>query len=74
MLGMSGFKTKRELRGALGITIGNVPCAGPHFVETGIFGQEFTGDGEYLVVGPSLEERKWFASVTVRGGIITRVT
>ena len=65
MLGAS-YKTKKACREA----IGNVP----RFIETSMFGVEFTGDGKYTVVGPSPTLRKWFAQVTIVNGVITKVT
>ena len=46
----------------------------PDFIETSMFGPQYKGDGTYTVVRPSPYDRKWFATVTVRGGLITRVT
>jgi len=65
MLGAS-YKTKKACRES----IGNAP----RFIETSIFGVEFTGDGKYTVVGPSPTQRKWYAQVTVSSGVITKVT
>jgi len=43
-------------------------------IETSMFGAEYTGDGEYPVVGPDpYTNRKWFASVTVKNGLIAKV-
>ena len=67
MLGISGFKTKKELKESVGTF--------PHFIETSIFGLQYTGkDGDYAVVGPDPYIRKWFARVTVTDGIITKVS
>lgn len=41
--------------------------------ETSIFGDEYKGDGDYPVVGPSPTNRKWFAMVTVIDGKIAKV-
>lgn len=38
-----------------------------------MFGAEFKGDGEYTVVGPEPYDRRWYATVTVTTGLITRV-
>jgi len=65
MLGAS-YKTKKACRES----IGNAP----RFIETSMFGVEFTGDGKYTVVGPSPTQRKWYAQVTVSSGVITKVT
>ena len=43
-------------------------------VETSMFGKEYKGDGEYAVVGPDpYRNRKWFALVTVKEGLIIKV-
>ena len=65
MLGAS-YKTKKACKESIG--------QAPRFVETSVFGDEFTGDGKYTVVGPSPYQRKWFAQVTVTKGVITKVT
>lgn len=65
MMGISGFTSKKELKEAVGQR--------PHFIETSIFGQEFRGDGSYVVVGPTPYTRKWYATVTVSDGMIERV-
>ena len=43
------------------------------FMETSAFGPEYSGDGTYSVVGPSPENRKWYAEVTVVNGLISKV-
>ena len=44
------------------------------FIETSMFGEEYTPDGTFCVVGPCpYTNRKWFASVTLANGLITRV-
>lgn len=43
-------------------------------IETSMFGNEYTGDGKYTVVGPCpYTKRNWFAEVKVVGGLITQV-
>lgn len=66
MMGIGGFKTKKELKAAIGST--------PDFIETSLFGREFKGDGSYTVVGPDPYVRKWYATVTVIDGLISKVT
>lgn len=66
MMSISGHATKKSLKSA----IGERPC----FVETSMFGNEFKGDGEYTIVGPSPYDRKWYATVTVRDGLISKVS
>ena len=65
MMGIDGFKTKKELKAAIGER--------PNFIETSMFGPEYKGDGVYNVGGPSPYKRVWYATVTVRGGIIAAV-
>ena len=65
MMGIRGFKTKKELKAATGKI--------PSFIETSLFGNEFSGDGSYTIVGPDPYERKWYATVTVKGGKIAKV-
>ena len=66
MMGISGFKTKKELKNAIGTK--------PDFIETSWFGLEYKGDGKYAVVGPDPMIRKWFAEITVVNGLIGKVT
>jgi hypothetical protein len=68
MMGASAsrrFATKKALKGAIGEP--------PDFEETSMFGAEFKGDGKYTVVGPEPYDRRWYATVTVTNGLITRV-
>ena len=65
MMSIVGFKTKKELKAAIGKE--------PDFVETSMFGNEYHGDGKYTIVGPSPQVRKWYATVTVKDGLISKV-
>ncbi len=65
MMGIAGFKTKKELQAAVGET--------PNFIETSWHGSEFKGDGRYTVVGPSPYKRKWWATIEVKNGLIAAV-
>ena len=66
MMGIAGFKTKKELKAAVGET--------PSFIETSFFGAEFKGDGSYSVVGPDpYTARNWYATVVVKDGKIAKV-
>lgn len=67
MMGISGYKTKKQLKEE---GIGKTPS----FIETSIFGAEYKGDGQYTIVGPDPYARKWFATVTVKDGKIAKVT
>ncbi len=45
------------------------------FVETSMFGQEYEANGSFCVVGPCAHtNRKWYAEVTMREGLIHKVT
>ena len=58
--------TKKELKTMIG-----EPFAP---IETSMFGNEYKGDGDYAVVGPDpYNNRKWFARVWVKEGVITKV-
>ena len=65
MMGIEGFKTKKELKAAIGTR--------PNFIETSFFGDEYKGDGKYAVVGPHPTVRKWFAELTIVDGRIQKV-
>jgi len=68
MLGVTGFKTKKELKTAVGTPFVNIA------VETSMFGPEYRGDGEYAVVGPcAYTKRSWYATVTVVDGKVAKV-
>jgi hypothetical protein len=61
----AGFLTKKGLKEAVGQS--------PRFVETSVFGPEYKGDGKYNVVGPHPHVRKWYATVTIKNGLIVAV-
>jgi hypothetical protein len=65
MMGAS-YKSKKELKAAIGQTL--------RYVETSMFGEEYRADGKFCVVGPSPYIRKWFAEVTMKGGLISKVS
>ena len=65
MMGAS-YKTKKQLKENIGKPL--------RYVETSMFGVEYNPNGTFCVVGPSPYERKWFASVTMKNGIINRVS
>lgn len=66
MLGATGYKTKKDLKESIGKKL--------TYVETSSFGTEFKSDGLVTIVGPNAyNSRKWFATVTLENGIITRV-
>jgi len=65
MMGAS-YKTKKSLKENIGKPL--------RYVETSMFGAEYVENGKFCVVGPSPYERKWFATVTMVDGLISKVT
>ena len=66
MLGVTGYKTKKDLKSAIGQPF--------HFVETSMFGSEFKPDGRNVVVGPdAYNKRSWYATVDCKNGLIVKV-
>jgi hypothetical protein len=61
----ANYKTKKDLKAAIGQPL--------RYEETSFFGPEFKENGSFSVVGPSPNQRKWFARVTMTGGIISKV-
>lgn len=59
------YKTKKELKASIGKPL--------NYEETSIFGEEYKANGSFAVVGPSPLVRKWYASVTMKDGLITKV-
>ena len=59
------YKTKKELKACVGQSL--------KYTETSMFGPEFQPNGEFCVAdsGPS---RKWFATVTMKDGLIAKVS
>lgn len=66
MLAARGYKTKKELKLAIGAEL--------RYTETSMFGEEYKATGKFAVVGPSAYERKWFAEVTMLDGLIVKVS
>lgn len=64
MLGAS-YKTKKLLKESVGKPL--------RYVETSAFGSEYTPDGTFCVVGPSPYDRRWYAQITMEGGLIKKV-
>jgi hypothetical protein len=62
----ANYKTKKELKLAIGEPL--------DYVETSMFGAEYRDNGTFCVVGPSPNVRKWFASVTMKDGLIAKVS
>jgi len=66
-MGVSGYKTKKELKAEIGKPL--------RYVETSAFGEEYKATGSFCVVGPcAYTNRKWFATVTMHEGLIQKVT
>lgn len=61
------YKTKKALKEAVGSPL--------RYVETSLFGEEFTAPGRNYVVGPdAYTDRRWYAEVEVDAdGIILKV-
>lgn len=59
------YPTKKAMKESIGKPL--------RYIETSFFGDEYHGDGEYTVVGPSPYERKWYGTVTVKDGLISKV-
>lgn len=62
----ANYKTKKELKAAIGQDL--------RYEETSAFGPEYKENGTFCVVGPSPYRRKWFASVTMVAGKISKVS
>ena len=60
------YKTKKQLKESIGERL--------RYVETSMFGNEYRPNGKFAVVGPDPLLRKWFAEVTMRDGLIEKVT
>jgi hypothetical protein len=65
MMGAS-YPTKKALKESIGKPL--------HYVETSIFGSEYKANGKFCVVGPSPTNRKWYAEVTMKDGLIQKVS
>ena len=61
----ASYPTKKNMREHIGQPL--------RYVETSLFGEEYHGDGQYVVVGPAPYVRKWYAQVTVKNGVIAKV-
>ena len=62
----ASYKTKKALKESIGKEL--------RYVETSMFGEEYRANGTFAVVGPSACDRKWYASVTMRDGLIAKVS
>jgi len=67
MMGVSGYKTKNDLKAAVGKPL--------NYVETTMFKPEYTPNGKFCVVGPcAYTNRKWYAEVTMINGLVAKVS
>lgn len=60
------YASKKELKLAVGQSL--------RYIETSMFGPEYKSTGTFCVVGPCpYTNRKWYATVTMRDGLIASV-
>ena len=59
------YKTKKSLTESVGKRL--------KYQETSLFGEEFKENGSFCVVGPSAYQRKWYAEVVMKEGLIAKV-
>lgn len=63
----ASYKTKKELKGSIGNDL--------RYIETSMFGPEYTDNGQFCVVGPDpYTKRTWYAQVTMLNGKISKVS
>ena len=60
----ANYRTKKALKASIGRPL--------NYEETSLFGPEYKDTGTFYVVGP--RERKWFAEVTMKDGLIVKVS
>jgi hypothetical protein len=60
------YKTKKDLKAAVGQSL--------RYQETSMFGPEYKENGVLYVVGPAPLQRKWYAQVTMKDGLIAKVS
>lgn len=60
------YKTKALLKAAVGKPL--------RFQETSMFGPEYSDNGKFAVVGPGAYDRKWYATVIMKNGLIEKVS
>jgi hypothetical protein len=63
---VANYPFKKSLKSSIGEPL--------RYEETSLFGEEYRDDGYFTVVGPTAYERKWFASVIMKDGLIERVS
>ncbi len=60
------YPTKKALKEAVGQPL--------RYQETSIFGREYVADGVIVVVGPGPTDRRFYARVTMKDGLIAKVS
>ena len=60
------YPTKKVLKASIGQSL--------RYEETSFFGSEYGDNKTFVVVGPSSTQRKWYAKITMRDGLIIKVT
>lgn len=70
---MMGFRADSKAQIRRDIADGNHPTTA-QLIETSMFGNEFHGDGKYVVVGPAPTNRKWFGEIEIVGGKIVSIS
>lgn len=63
---VANYSKKKVLKEMIGLPL--------KYTETSIFGPEYTPNGKFCVVGPSAYNRKWYAEVTIKDGLIDKVS
>jgi len=61
----ANYGTKAQLKASVGKAL--------DYTETSLFGPEYKSTGHFPVVGPSYDERVWYAEVVMRNGLIIGV-
>ena len=62
----ASYPTKKALKESVGKRL--------RYVETSMFGSEYRENGKFCVVGPCAHtNRKWYAEVTMKDGLIEKV-
>lgn len=59
------YRTKKLLKEKIGQRL--------FYQETSMFGVEYKENGIFCVVGPGAYDRKWYAEITMKDGLIERV-
>ena len=59
------YKTKKDLKAGIGKPL--------KYIETSLFNTEYKANGKFCVVGPQPYNRKWYAEVTMKDGLIKSV-